>query len=231
MSSTAPAKKTTTKKSATSSVATPVVATPVVVAPVVAAPVVVATPVVVAPVVAPVVAAVTEATTATTEENVNVVTQFNSLVEKVNVMRAALGAVFSDMKKLEKQIPRELKRAQKGRRRRAAPVMEDGVERPKKETVFTKPTPISDALCTFLGVAKGSQLSRSEVTTRVCAYAKSHQLMEKQVIKADTSLRRLLSLTEKDELKILNLQRYLKPHYIKPAAPVATTTTTTPARS
>jgi chromatin remodeling complex protein RSC6 len=59
------------------------------------------------------------------------------------------------------------------------------------------------------------------VTTKVCGYAKSHQLMDKQVIKADAPLRKLLALTEKDELKILNLQRYLKPHYLKPAVPVA----------
>jgi hypothetical protein len=217
MSSSAPAKKTTKKASA----AAPVVAAPVA-APVVAAPVVVA-PVVAAPVVA---APVVVETAAPVAEDVNVVGQFNSLVEKVNVLRATLGAVFSDMKKLEKQIPRELKRAQKGRRRRAAPV--EGAEAaPKKDSVFTKPTPISDALCKFLGLAKGTQLSRSEVTTRVCAYAREHKLMEKQIIKADASLRTLLALTEKDELKILNLQRYLKPHYIKPAAPA----TTVPARA
>ena len=155
-------------------------------------------------------------------EDVNVVAQFNSLVENLNKVRSTLGALFSDAKKLDKQIPRELKKASKGRRRRA-PVTEGGEAAPKKESVFTKPTPVSDALCTFLGVAKGSSLSRSEVTTRVCKYAKDHSLMDKQVIKADAPLRKLLALTEKDELKILNLQRYLKPHYLKPAAaPVAT---------
>ena len=219
MSSTA-AKKTTTKKAAAAPVAAPVVA-PVVAAPVVGAPVVAA------PVVAPV--ATTEATpVAATEENVNVVGQFNTLVEKVNLLRSTLGAVFSDMKKLEKQIPRELKRAQKGRRRRAPTTTESGEPIVKKESVFTKPTPISDALCTFLGIAKGSLVSRSEVTTRVCAYAKANSLMDKQIIKADASLRKLLALTEKDELKILNLQKYLKPHYIKPAAPA---TTAAPARA
>jgi len=223
MSST-PAKKTTTKKAAAAPVAAPVVAAPVVVAPVVAAPVV--APVIAAPV------ATTEATpVAAAEENVNVVGQFNTLVEKVNLLRSTLGAVFSDMKKLEKQIPRELKRAQKGRRRRAPAVTEGGEPIVKKESVFTKPTPISDALCTFLGIAKGSLVSRSEVTTRVCAYAKSHQLMDKQIIKADASLRKLLALTEKDELKILNLQKYLKPHYLKPAVPVAAATTAAPARA
>ena len=55
------------------------------------------------------------------EDNINITVEFNSLVETVNALRTTLQAVFSDMKKLEKRIPRELKKAQKGRRRRAAP--------------------------------------------------------------------------------------------------------------
>ena len=84
----------------------------------------------------------------------------------------------------------------------------------RKESVFTKPTPISDMLCVFLGVPQGSLMSRSEVTTRVCAYAKTHNLLDKQVIRADPALRMLLSLTPNNELTILNLQRFLKPHYL-----------------
>jgi chromatin remodeling complex protein RSC6 len=209
-----------------SSAATPAKRAPAKKAAAVAAPAPVAAPakVVAAPAPAPVVAPVAAvAVAAAPAEEVNVVKDFNSLVEKVNSLRTVLGAVLSDMKKLEKQIPRELKKASKGRRRRA-PVTEGGEAAPKKESVFTKPTPISDALCTFLGVAKGSSLSRSEVTTKVCGYAKSHQLMDKQVIKADAALRKLLALTEKDELKILNLQRYLKPHYLKTATPTVAAT-------
>jgi hypothetical protein len=85
----------------------------------------------------------------------------------------------------------------------------------RKESVFTKPTRISDMLCVFLGVPQGSLMSRSEVTTRVCAYAKTHNLLDKQVIRADPALRMLLSLTPNDELQILNLQRFLKPHYLR----------------
>jgi chromatin remodeling complex protein RSC6 len=163
---------------------------------------------------APVAAAAPATTEVHTEENVNIVAQFNSAVEKVTALRTALGAVFADLKKLEKQIPRELKRAQKGRRARRT----EGVEgAPKKETIFKKPVPVSDSLCSFLGVAKGTQLSRADVTSRVCKYAKDKGLMDKQQIKADAALRKLLALKESDELKILNLQRYLKPHYIKPA--------------
>lgn len=195
--------------------------------PAVAAPV--AAPVV-APVAAPTISHVesssstsasASASASSSSESVNVVTEFNSLVEQVNSLRSTLSNVFSSMKKLEKQIPRELKKAQKGRRRKAS-ASTDGEDKPKKETVFTKPTAISDALCTFLGVPKATLLSRSEVTTRICRYAKEHSLMVKQVIKADAPMRKLLALTEKDELKILNLQRFLKPHYLKPA--VATPT-------
>jgi len=207
-----PAKRAPAKKTAAAA-AVPAAPTPAP-AKVVAAP---APAPVAAPVAAPVVAAAPT-------DAVDVVKDFASLVEKVNSLRTVLAAVLSDMKKLEKQIPREIKKASKGRRRRAATVTENGEPIVKKESVFTKPTPISDALCTFLGVAKGSSLSRSEVTTKVCGYAKSHLLMDKQVIKADAPLRKLLALTEKDELKILNLQRYLKPHYLKPTVPAVAAT-------
>jgi hypothetical protein len=180
-----------------------------------------------APAPAPVVAAPAPAATIShveapaASEEVNVVAQFNGLVEKVNGLRSTLSTVFSEMKKLEKQIPRELKRAQKGRRRKA--VSADGEDKPKKETVFTKPTWISPDLCKFLGLPAGTAVSRADVTTKVCAYAKTKGLMEKQVIKADAALRKLLALTEKDELKILNLQKYLKPHYANPANAVVAT--------
>lgn len=192
--------KTTARKTA------PKKETAVAAPPVVAAAVPVATPV---PVAAPVAAATSPVETV---EEVNVVAEFNSLVTKVSALRETLAGVFSEMKKLEKRIPRELKKASKGRRNRKAA---DGTDKPKKESVFTKPSKISDALCTFLGKAKGTLMSRSEVTTAVCNYAKTKGLMEKQVIKADAAMRKLLSITEADELKILNLQKYLKPHYIK----------------
>ncbi len=190
------ARKTATKKETVAAVATPTPAPVAAPAPAVAAPVEAAAPAVV--------------------EEVNVVAEFNSLVAKVSALRETFTAVFSEMKKLEKRIPRELKKASKGRRNRKAA---DGTDKPKKESVFTKPSKISDELCQFLGQAKGTEMSRSAVTTAVCNYAKQKGLMEKQLIKADAPLRKLLKLTEKDELKILNLQRYLKPHYIstKPA--------------
>ena len=213
-SSAAPAKKTTAPTAAKAAAAAPAAAAPV------AAPApVVAAPVVAAPVAAPAASAAPVAavnTVSTTEsEDVNIVAQFNSLVEQVNTARTALTTIFSAMKKLEKQIPRELKKAGKGRRRsnKAPETTASGEPIAKKPSVFTIPTQISDALATFLGLAKGTQISRSEVTTRVCKYAKDHNLMDKQNIKPDAALRKLLGVKEADQLRILNLQKYLSDHY------------------
>ena len=180
-------------------------------------------PVVVAPVAAPAPVATTTTTETTHTEEVNVAARVTAAVEKVNALRSAVAAIHSELKILEKQVPKELKKAAKGRRARKT---EGGEDKPKKDTVFNRPTPISDALCQFLGVPKGTQIPRCEVTSRVCAYAREKGLMDKQIIKADAPLRKLLALKESDELKILNLQRYLKPHYPASKATVAAATAT-----
>jgi len=200
MSSSAPAAKKSAKK-ATAPTAT-VAATP---APV-AAPVVVAAP-------APATVAPVATATVAAEENVDITAQFTSLVEAVNAARTAINTIHSNMKKLEKQIPRELKKASKGGRRRRAAPADGSAPAEKKPSVFTIPTQISDALATFLGLPKGSLISRAEVTTRVCKYATEKGLMEKQVIKPDATLRKLLNVNESDVLRILNLQKYLSSHY------------------
>ena len=72
-----------------------------------------------------------------------------------------------------------------------------------------------------LGLAAGTQVSRSDVTRGVMKYAKDHKLTDKQAIKPDATLRKLLGLTEADSLTILNLQKYLKGHYVKAVVPTA----------
>ena len=153
------------------------------------------------------------------EGEVNLVAEFNAQVAKVNEIRNTLGAVLADMKKMEKRLSRELKRAGRRRRTRVPQLDANGVELPKKPSVFTKPQQITDALCVFLGKSKGTLMSRSDVTRGIMDYVKAHKLNNKQDINPDAALRKLLKSTEAEKVTILNLQRYLKNHYIK--APVA----------
>lgn len=176
-----------------------------------------------AAVTAPVVAAAPAATATTTttegETEPSLVAEFNTQVTKINELRNSLGVVLADMKKLEKRVAREMKKA--GRRRRArAPLLDEaGNPVPKKPSVFTKPQKITDALCVFLGKAKGTEMSRSDVTRGIMEYVKKNSLNNKQDINPDAALRKLLSVSESEKVTILNLQRFLKTHYIK--APVA----------
>ena len=136
---------------------------------------------------------------------------------KVSNLRNELGTALADLKKLEKRLARELKRAGRRRRARAPAVDEAGNPVPKKPSVFTKPQRITDELCVFLGKSKGTELSRSDVTRGIMDYVKKHSLNNKQDINPDAALRKLLKVGDGEKVTILNLQRYLKNHYVKTA--------------
>lgn len=182
-------------------------------------------PVVAAPVAAPVVAAA-PASAAAAEEEVNLVAEYAAFITKVKDLRGLAAALEADAKKLEKRLGRELKRAGRRRRTRAPALDEAGNPLPKKPSVFTKPQKVTDDLCVFLGKAKATEMSRSDVTRGVMDYVKKHGLNAKQKINPDAALRKLLSsketqVTEETSVTILNLQKFLKHHYVKAPLPVA----------
>jgi chromatin remodeling complex protein RSC6 len=172
--------------------------------------------------VAPVVAAVPAATATTEvhEEDISATLQKSiaDLHEQLTNLKAAASAAANALKTIEKQAARVIKKADR-RKKRKVETTEGG--EPKVSTcIFTKPVKVTDELCAFLGKPKGTEVSRSAVTKGVLAYAKSHSLMDKQAIKADAALRKLLTLNEGQDLTILNLQKFLRRHYVK-AIPAA----------
>jgi chromatin remodeling complex protein RSC6 len=177
-----------------------------------AAPVVVAA----APAPAPVVVAATPSDSVV-EEDVGASLQksITELHEQLSALKTAASAAAAALKVIEKQAARVVKKADRRRKRKADAVA--GAE--PKPCIFTKPVKISDELCSFLAHPKNTEVSRSAVTKGVMAYARANNLMDKQTIKADAALRKLLTLNEGDSLTILNLQKFLRRHYIK--APVA----------
>jgi len=177
-----------------------------VVAPVVAAP----APVVVAPVSAPAAEAPAAAAPATTlEEDIKTVTG------NLTTMRETVATLLGQIKRLEKRVHREIKDARK--RKRRVKMDENGVEVKRAPSIFERPTPISNELCSFLGKTNGSFMSRSEVTKAVNNYVKEKDLKTKHDIKPDASLKKLLGVPEGEQLTYFNLQRYLNKHYLKPA--------------
>jgi chromatin remodeling complex protein RSC6 len=144
--------------------------------------------------------------------------QFNALLEQLTTLRSQLTAVTSQVRLLSKRAEREVKLATKtAKRKRKA-----GNRAPSG---FVKPTKISLELAKFLGKPKGTEMARTEVTREINGYIRANKLQDPQNgrrILADTKLKKLLKLTDKDELTYFNLQRYMSPHFAKAgqAAPV-----------
>ena len=136
------------------------------------------------------------------------------LQEQLASLKSAASSAATALKTIEKQAARQAKKADRRRKRKTEVV--EGAE--PKPCIFTKPVKITAELCSFLGKPKDTEVSRSSVTKGVMEYARNNNLMDKQTIKADAALRKLLTLTEGDVLTILNLQKFLRRHYVK--APV-----------
>jgi chromatin remodeling complex protein RSC6 len=89
-----------------------------------------------------------------------------------------------------------------------------------RPSMFTKPTLISDELAEFLGKTVGTEMARTEVTKEIRQYISANKLQDPangriRIIYPDEKLRKLLGLTNEDELNYFTLQKYLKPHFIK----------------
>ena len=118
---------------------------------------------------------------------------------------------------------------QKKKRRRKNP--EDMTPDEKKawearraNNAFLKMRPISDELCTFMGLPAKSQRSQTDVTKFISTYVKAHNCFDpnfKRRIIPDGKLAKLLRVKDTQEVTYLNLQSFLKVHFLKPPAPVA----------
>ncbi len=86
-------------------------------------------------------------------------------------------------------------------------------------SLFTMNYVISNELIDFLGKDAGTVMSHVDVAREINAYILSNGLkdpVQGRQINADAKLSKLLKLGESDNLTYFNLQKYLKPHFIKP---------------
>jgi chromatin remodeling complex protein RSC6 len=157
----------------------------------------------------PVVEAAPVVAPAATEEPV-VVSTFDELVTKINSFASMLKETQTLLKALSKEYDRMKKSVEKTERKRAnARTNPNG---------FAKPAKITDEMHEFLGVPKGTEISRTDVTRRVNAYIKEHNLYNptnKRIILPDDKLRKILGVKADQEVTFFNLQRFLSASFIK----------------
>ena len=90
----------------------------------------------------------------------------------------------------------------------------------RANNAFLKMRPISDELASFMGLPAKSQRSQTDVTKFVATYVKTHSCFDptfKRRIVPDTKLAKLLRAKDGQEVTYLNLQSFLKVHFLKPA--------------
>lgn len=132
--------------------------------------------------------------------------------DTIQTLTAALNKVKADYKVLEKAVLKEAKVMDKANAKRNK---NKGTRAPSG---FVKPAAISAELAKFLSVPADTKMARTDVTKMITAYVKDHKLQDSangRKINPDAKLKALLKVTDKDEVTYFNLQKYMKPHFVK----------------
>jgi len=93
----------------------------------------------------------------------------------------------------------------------------------RANNAFLVQRPLTAELATFMGIAAGSKRSQTEVTKFISDYVKSHSCYDptfKRRILPNAALAKLLRVDDKTEVTYLNLQKFLKVHFVKPVVAV-----------
>lgn len=132
-------------------------------------------------------------------------------------------ALVAEALEAAKSLKRDVRDSKKRRRKDPADMTaeEKAVwESRRANNAFLKMRPLSDELCSFMGLAAKSQRSQTDVTKHVATYVREHSCFDptfKRRIIPDAKLGKLLRVKDGQEVTYLNLQSFLKVHFLKPA--------------
>jgi len=120
--------------------------------------------------------------------------------------------------KVAKKEQRDSKKKRKINPADMTPEQRTAWEARRANNAFLVERPLSPELCSFMGIASGSKRSQTQVTKYVSEYVKSHNCFDpsfKRRIIPNAALAKLLRVDDKTEVTYLNLQKYLKVHFLK----------------
>lgn len=142
-------------------------------------------------------------------------TVYQQVVDKVSQMSVQFKELSALLKSLNKEIAKSSSKKAAGKR------VSKAASGDRPLSGFAKPTRLSSELCDFLKVGKDEMLARTDVTRRLNAYFKEHNLQNpdnKKEIKPDAAIKKLLNLKDGDVLTYFNLQRHMKHLFVSSSA-------------
>jgi chromatin remodeling complex protein RSC6 len=149
------------------------------------------------------------------------------IVERLREVRTRvaneLKEIIADTLLAAKASAKQVKEAGKKRRVKKdvadmTPEEKTAWELRRSKNAFLKPRGLSTELCSFMKLPAGSQRSQTEVTKFVSTYVKENSCFDpsnKRRIIPDGVLSRLLKVKDTDTVTYLNLQSFLKVHFLK----------------
>lgn len=160
----------------------------------------------------------TEAPATTTETvapvEVDNVSNFTIVLTRLQAFANELKDTIAVVKQLQKEHAKLQKATTKKTKKTASSTG------PRTLSGFAKPSQLSDELCDFMGVAKGTSMARTEVTRMINDYIKKNNLQsaeDKRHILPDEKLSKILNIKGDEKLTYFNLQKYMKHHFTKDA--------------
>ena len=162
-----------------------------------------------------------EGTSETITEESSTDVLFNKLINQFQDIQLVMKTLQSNLKILQKEVSRERKESKKKESK-----IKKKSDKKKSPSGFAKPSPVTPELSNFLGIPLGEHIARTDVTSKVIAYVKEHNLQnpqDKRSINPDEKLKNLLQPGD-IQITYFNLQTHLKKHFLP--NPVTETTVT-----
>jgi chromatin remodeling complex protein RSC6 len=130
------------------------------------------------------------------------------LLEKVSNMSTQLKTIQTSLKQLVKEFDKQKKIIDKVQKKR---------EKAKKSpSGFAKPCKISDELCDFIGIPKGTEQSRTDITRYINSYVKQYNLNNpenRREFFPDKKLKTILNVKDGEKVTYFVLQRLIAHHF------------------
>ena len=130
------------------------------------------------------------------------------LVDKVAGLSSYIKTIQVALKMLVKEFDKQKKIVDKVQKKK---------EKAKKSpSGFAKPCKISDELCNFIGIAKGTELSRTDITRHINSYVKEHNLNNpenRREFFPDAKLKTILNIKDGEKVTYFVLQRLIAHHF------------------
>jgi len=150
-----------------------------------------------------------------------------TLTEQLKALSTEFTAKVREAVKATQEAAKQAKKEQRDSKKKRkispeemTPEQRKAWEARRANNAFLVERALSPELCHFMGIATGSKRSQTQVTKYISDYVKSHNCFDpnfKRRIIPNAALAKLLRVDDKTEVTYLNLQRFLKVHFVKTA--------------